>query len=53
MSLSVMIYIVLFALIVATLPGWKHAKLWGRGYTPGVFLGLIVAAHTYTLLTTK
>jgi uncharacterized membrane protein (DUF485 family) len=53
MSTSVLIYIVLFALIVATLPNWKYAKLWGRSYTPGIFLGLIVAAHTFTLLTAK
>ena len=53
MSPSVLIYIVLFALIVATLPNWKYAKLWGRGYTPGVFLGLMMAAHTYTVLTAK
>jgi len=53
MSVSVLIYIVLFALILATLPNWKYAGLWGRGYTPGIFLGLIVAAHTYTVLTAK
>jgi hypothetical protein len=46
MSASVLIYIALFVLIVATLPAWKYARLWGGGYTPGIFLGLVM--HTRT-----
>ena len=53
MSSSTLIFIVLLVLIVATLPLWKYSKMWGSGYTPSVFLGIILAAHMYTVLFSK
>lgn len=53
MSASTIIFIVLIFLIVASLPMWKHSKMWGGGYTPSIFVGLMLAAHMYTVLFTK
>ena len=45
MSISTMIFIGLIVLVVAVLPMWNYSKMWGRGYTPSVFVGLMLAAH--------
>lgn len=49
MGISTIIFIALLVLIFASLPMWKHSKMWGRGYTPSIFLGFILAAHIYTI----
>lgn len=46
---STMILIALLVLLAAALPIWKHSKVWG--YTPSVWLGLMIAAHFYTVIT--
>ncbi len=51
MSASEIITIVLVFLIIAMMPGWKYSKTWGRGYTPSVFLGLMLLAHIYRVVT--
>jgi hypothetical protein len=48
-SISTMILIALLVLLVAALPIWKHSKVWG--YTPSVWLVLMLAAHMYTVAT--
>ncbi len=53
MSISTMIFIGLIALFLAVLPMWKYSKMWGRGYTPTIFVGLVLVAHLYTVLTAK
>ena len=53
MSISTMIFIGLIALVVAVLPMWNYSKMWGRGYTPTIFVGLVLVAHLYTVLTAK
>lgn len=50
MGISTIIFIAIIALIIATLPMWNYSKMWGRSYTPGIFLGFILAAHTYTVV---
>ena len=53
MSASTIIFVALIALIIASLPIWKHSKMWGQGYTPSIFLGFVLAAHIYTILFAK
>ena len=48
-KISTMILVALLVLLVAALPIWKHSKVWG--YTPSVWLGLMLAAHMYTVAT--
>ena len=50
MSISAIIFIALGVLIVASLPVWKHSRMWGGGYTPTVFIGAMMAAHAYTVV---
>ena len=48
-KISTMILVGLLILLVAALPIWKHSKVWG--YTPSVWLVLVLAAHLYTVAT--
>ena len=50
MGSSALIFVVLVLLIVAMLPAWKHSYLWGGGYAPSIFIAVILAAHTYTMV---
>jgi hypothetical protein len=50
-SSSVLIFVVLAVLAVAFLPNWKYSRTWGGGYTPSIFIGLMMVAHIYTILT--
>ena len=51
MSVSTIIFVVLIVLLLAAIPIWKHSKVWG--YTPSIWIVLMLAAHTYTIITAK
>lgn len=53
MSTSTLIFVVLIFLGVAALPVWKYSKVWGGGYTPSIFVSVMLAAHVYTIMFVK
>jgi len=50
MEVSNIIFLVLILLIVAVLPMWKYTKAWGGGYKMSIIVGMVLAAHGYTVL---
>ena len=48
--MSTVITVVLIALLIAALPMWKYSKPFG--YTPTIWVVVILAAHFYTISTT-
>ena len=50
MGESAIIFTVLLVLIVAVLPMWKYSKLWGGGYKMSIIVGLVIVAHSYTVM---
>ena len=50
MSTTMMISLVLIFLMIAALPTWKYTRMWGGGYTPSVFVSLMLAAHIFTAI---
>ena len=49
MKTATIILIALIVLLAAALPIWKHSKVWG--YTPSIWVGLMLGAHLYTMVT--
>ena len=45
---STIITVVLIVFLIAALPMWKYSKPFG--YTPTIWVGVILAAHFYTIL---
>ena len=50
MGASNLIFLVLLVLIVAVLPMLKYSRSWGGGYKMSIIVGMVLAAHTYTVL---
>jgi hypothetical protein len=50
MGASNILFIVLLVLIVAVLPLWKYSRIWGGGYKMSLIVGMVLAAHTYTVI---
>ena len=50
MDVSNIIFLVLLVLIVLALPMWKYTRLWGGGYKMSIAVGLVLAAHGYTVM---
>lgn len=44
---ATIITVVLIVILVAALPMWKYSKPFG--YTPTIWVGVILAAHFYTI----
>jgi len=44
---STLITVVLIVILIAALPMWKYSKPFG--YTPTIWVGVILAAHFYTV----
>jgi hypothetical protein len=44
-----MILLALVVLLIAALPIWKWSKVWG--YTPSIWVVLMLGAHLYTVAT--
>jgi Protein of unknown function (DUF3309) len=53
MGSSTAIFVALILGAIAFLPNWKYSKMWGGGYTPSVFISLMLAAHLYTVIFAK
>jgi len=50
MSTSNIIFLVLIFLIIAVLPMWKYSRAWGGGYRMSTIVGMVLAAHVYTVM---
>jgi hypothetical protein len=50
MGESAIIFTVLLVLVVAVLPMWKYSKMWGGGYKMSIIVGLVIVAHSYTVM---
>jgi hypothetical protein len=48
---STIILVVLLFMVAAAVPIWKHSKAWG--YTPSIWLALMIGAHLYSIVTAK
>ncbi len=44
---SIIITMVLIVILIAALPIWKHSKPFG--YTPTIWVSVMLAAHFYTI----
>ena len=49
-TIATMIVLALVLLLIAALPIWKWSKVWG--YTPSIWVVLMLGAHLYTVATT-
>ena len=47
---STIITVVLISILIAALPMWKCSKPFG--YTPTIWVGVMLAAHFYSILST-
>ena len=47
--ISTIITVVLIGILIAALPMWKYSKPFG--YTPTIWVGVMLAAHFYTMAT--
>lgn len=45
---STIITVVLISILIAALPMWKYSKPFG--YTPTIWVGVMLAAHFYSIL---
>jgi hypothetical protein len=50
MDASNIIFTVLIVLAIAVLPMWKYSRSWGGGYKMSFFVGMVLAAHTYSVI---
>jgi fucose permease len=46
---STIITVALIAILIAALPMWKYSKPFG--YTPTIWVGVMLAAHFYSIAT--
>lgn len=50
MGSATLVTVVLVAAGVFFLPIWHHARLWGGGTAPPIFIACMLGVHAYTVL---